>query len=50
MLQKYHYCCLLYTSKVENIVHREFDREKTLDVVVSDLTYVNVGGYWNRCV
>lgn len=34
-------------DKVENIVHREFDREKTLDVVVSDLTYVNVGGYWN---
>ena len=30
-------------DKVENIVHREFDREKTLDVVVSDLTYVNVG-------
>ena len=34
-------------DKVENIVHREFDREKTLDVVVSDLTYVNVDGYWN---
>lgn len=34
-------------DKVENIVHREFDREKILDVVVSDLTYVNVDGYWN---
>ncbi|SDC72940.1 hypothetical protein SAMN04488698_12155, partial [Candidatus Frackibacter sp. WG12] len=31
-------------EKIENIVDREFNREQTLDVVVSDLTYVNVKG------
>jgi len=31
----------------ENILNREFEREKQLDVVVSDLTYVNVAGKWN---
>lgn len=30
-----------------NIVNREFNREEQLDVVVSDLTYVNVAGKWN---
>lgn len=30
-----------------NIVNREFNREEQLDVVVSDLTYVNVCGNWN---
>lgn len=34
-------------EKVENIVAREFNRDQTLDVVVSDLTYVNVKGSWN---
>ena len=35
------------SDKVENIVNREFNRSKKLDVVVSDLTYVNVAGKWN---
>lgn len=34
-------------EEMENIVNREFDREGTLEVVVSDLTYVNVKGKWN---
>ena len=34
-------------EKVSNIVNRNFDRDRTLDVVVSDLTYVNVKGKWN---
>ena len=32
---------------VDNVVNRNFDREESLDVVVSDLTYVNVSGKWN---
>lgn len=32
---------------IDNVVNRDFDREKSLDVVVSDLTYVNVAGKWN---
>lgn len=34
-------------DKIENILNRQFDREEKLDVVVSDLTYVNVQGKWN---
>ena len=34
-------------EKVENLLNREFNREKQFDVVVSDLTYVNVCGKWN---
>lgn len=34
-------------EKIENIVKREFKRDNKLDVVVSDLTYVNVKGQWN---
>jgi len=34
-------------EKIENVVNREFDRDTELDVVVSDLTYVNVQGKWN---
>ena len=34
-------------EKVENLLNREFNRQKQLDVVVSDLTYVNVKGKWN---
>ena len=34
-------------EKVENILNREFERKERLDVVVSDLTYVNVAGKWN---
>ena len=30
-----------------NILNREFNRDKSLDVVVSDLTYVKVAGVWN---
>ncbi len=30
-----------------NILNREFKRDKKLEVVVSDLTYVNVAGKWN---
>ena len=34
-------------DKIENKLNREFNREEKLDVVVSDLTYVNVKGKWN---
>lgn len=34
-------------EKIENKVNREFNRKEKLDVVVSDLTYVNVQGKWN---
>ena len=34
-------------EKIENIVNREFDRKESMEVVVSDLTYVNVKGKWN---
>ncbi len=34
-------------DKIENVVKREFERDEVLDVVVSDLTYVNVKGKWN---
>lgn len=34
-------------EKLPNILNREFDRKERLDVVVSDLTYVNVAGKWN---
>lgn len=30
-----------------NILNREFTREQTMDVVVSDLTYVSVDGIWH---
>ena len=30
-----------------NVLNREFNREKSLDVVVSDLTYVRVAGTWH---
>ena len=30
-----------------NILNREFNRDNSLDVVVSDLTYVRVAGVWN---
>lgn len=34
-------------EKIENIVNRKFNQTQALNVVVSDLTYVNVGGKWN---
>ena len=34
-------------DKIANVVNRKFDKEEALDVVVSDLTYVNVKGKWN---
>lgn len=32
---------------IENIVDRKFDDKESLEVAVSDLTYVQVGGKWN---
>lgn len=34
-------------DKIDNIVKRKFNDRDVLDVVVSDLTYVNVNGKWN---
>lgn len=34
-------------DKIANKVNREFNRKEKLEVVVSDLTYVNVKGKWN---
>ena len=34
-------------DKVSNIVNREFDNRGNLEIVVSDLTYVNVSGKWH---
>jgi len=34
-------------DKIANVVNRDFNKEQALDVVVSDLTYVNVKGKWN---
>ena len=34
-------------DKIENKLNREFNRKEKLNVVVSDLTYVNVKGKWN---
>jgi len=34
-------------SKVANLVHRKFDNQPELNIVVSDLTYVRVGNKWN---
>lgn len=34
-------------DKIGNKLNREFNRKRKLDVVVSDLTYVNVAGKWN---
>lgn len=34
-------------ENVANIVNQEFDNRNHLEVVVSDLTYVNVRGKWN---
>lgn len=34
-------------AKIGNIVNREFDNRKRLEVIVSDLTYVNVASRWN---
>lgn len=32
---------------IENVVNREFSNRSDLEIVVSDLTYVNVGGKWH---
>ena len=34
-------------DKVDNVVNREFDNRDDLEIVVSDLTYVNVMGKWH---
>jgi len=33
-------------DKIENVVNREFDDRETLEVVVSDLTYIRVNNKW----
>jgi transposase InsO family protein len=33
-------------DETENIVNREFDQREKYEVVVSDLTYVKIGGVW----
>jgi len=33
-------------DEVRNIVNREFDNRKKYEVVVSDLTYIKIGGKW----
>lgn len=34
-------------DELPNLLDRQFERKKTLDVVVSDLTYVSVAGRWH---
>ncbi|HIX80558.1 MAG TPA: IS3 family transposase [Candidatus Erysipelatoclostridium merdavium] len=34
-------------DNIENRLNRNFNQEERMKVVVSDLTYVNVGGKWN---
>ena len=34
-------------EKIDNVVHRKFNDRKDLEIVVSDLTYVNVSGKWH---
>ena len=34
-------------DKIDNVVNREFNDREDLEIVVSDLTYVNVSGKWN---
>lgn len=34
-------------SKITNVLNREFNRDDSLDVLVSDITYVRVGTKWN---
>lgn len=34
-------------ESVENLLDREFDVDKAMSVLVSDLTYVRVGNHWN---
>lgn len=34
-------------EKINNLLKRDFKNKEKLDVIVSDLTYVNVNGKWN---
>jgi len=34
-------------EKIDNVVHRKFNDREDLEIVVSDLTYVNVSGKWH---
>jgi transposase InsO family protein len=34
-------------DKIENVVDRNFNQESLYNVIVSDLTYVNINGKWN---
>ncbi|MCM3729882.1 IS3 family transposase [Neobacillus cucumis] len=34
-------------ESIQNVLHREFHVDKEMSVLVSDLTYVRVGQYWN---
>ena len=36
-------------ESIRNVLHREFQVDKEMSVLVSDLTYVRVGQYWNVC-
>ena len=42
-----HYRSSVNNSDIGNVLDRNFSRENTLDVIVSDLTYVQVGSKWN---
>ena len=53
LVSKYTIKCYKYhkntvnNSDIGNVLDRNFSRENTLDVIVSDLTYVQVGSKWN---
>ena len=34
-------------DKIDNVLNRKFNQKKKMNVIVSDLTYVNVAGKWN---
>ncbi len=34
-------------DKIENVLNRKFNQKKKMNIIVSDLTYVNVVGKWN---
>ncbi len=34
-------------DKIDYVLNRKFNKKKKMNVIVSDLTYVNVAGKWN---
>lgn len=47
-LKRYkHHKTTVNNSTVTNVLDRNFNRDDSLDVIVSDLTYVQVGSKWN---